>query len=414
MARIPEVEIERLKSGVSLVRLVEGLGREAGRSAAADQVGALPLPRGRPRRRALSVTPAKNLFHCFGCGAAGGPIDWVMKRQGVSFRHAIELLRDGSRCGPSQPGRPAPVKTTTVRRLSAAGEAWTPTIRRCCSSNQVVGYYHETLKHSPEALAYLQARGLVHGELIERFRLGYADRTLGLRLPEKTRKAGAEVRARLEAIGLYRASGHEHFTGSLVVPVMDERGDVKEVYGRKIGSSLRAGTPLHLYLPGPHRGVWNVEGIAASRGEVILAEALIDAMTFWCARLPERHCRLWRERLHRRPPGRLPALRRQARADRLRPRRRRRSKAAAELAAAADRRGPGGPTRIEVPQGHGRQRLCAEGEAREDKSLGVLIRKAMWLGQGKAPQGASGRPHQRAGRRTGGGAGRSWDLPLSN
>ena len=42
------------------------------------------------------ITPAKNLWHCFGCGAAGGPIDWVMKKTGVSFRHAVELLRDGS------------------------------------------------------------------------------------------------------------------------------------------------------------------------------------------------------------------------------------------------------------------------------------------------------------------------------
>src|SRR5690606_32142861 len=38
-----------------------------------------------------------------------------------------------------------------------------------------------------------------------------------------------------------------------------------------------------LYLPGPHRGVWNLPGLAASGGEAILTEALIDAMTFWCA-----------------------------------------------------------------------------------------------------------------------------------
>ena len=43
----------------------------------------------------LVVTPAKNLWHCFGSGAGGGPIDWVMKKNGVSFRHAVELLREG-------------------------------------------------------------------------------------------------------------------------------------------------------------------------------------------------------------------------------------------------------------------------------------------------------------------------------
>jgi DNA primase len=64
--------------------------------------------------------------------------------------------------------------------------------------------------------------------------------------------------------------------------VMDESGRVVEVYGRKLLDNLRAGTPKHLYLPGPHAGVWNAPALEASR-EIILCEALIDAMTFWCA-----------------------------------------------------------------------------------------------------------------------------------
>src|SRR6185436_853039 len=51
--------------------------------------------------------------------------------------------------------------------------------------------------------------------------------------------------------------------------------------GRKVGR-VRAGIPLHLYLPGPHRGVFNVEALRESKA-VILCEALIDAVTFWCA-----------------------------------------------------------------------------------------------------------------------------------
>ena len=138
------------------------------------------------------------------------------------------------------------------------------------------------MKQSPEALAYLQSRGLNHPELIERFQLGFANRTLGLRLPETNRKAGAAIRTRLQSLGLLRDSGHEHFNGSLVIPVLDAQGDVLEIYGRKITPNLRSGTPLHLYLPGPHRGLWNVDALAASK-EIILCEALLDAMTFWCA-----------------------------------------------------------------------------------------------------------------------------------
>ncbi len=54
-----------------------------------------------------------------------------------------------------------------------------------------------------------------------------------------------------------------------------------EVYGRKLDWDPRTGQPAHLYLPGPHRGVWNEEGLTG--GEVILCESLIDALSFWCA-----------------------------------------------------------------------------------------------------------------------------------
>ena len=143
----------------------------------------------------------------------------------------------------------------------------------------MVDYYHATLKQSPDALAYLKQRGLDNPELIDHFQLGYANRTLGYRLPEKNRKAGAEIKSRLQSLGVLRESGHEHFNGSLVVPIVND-GRVLEMYGRKIRDNLREGTAYHLYLPGAHAGVWNIEALQASR-EIILCEALIDALTFW-------------------------------------------------------------------------------------------------------------------------------------
>jgi DNA primase len=138
------------------------------------------------------------------------------------------------------------------------------------------------LKQSPEALAYLEKRGIADHEAIERFKLGFANRTLGYRLPTKNRKEGSAIRGQLQRVGLYRSSGHEHFTGSLVIPVIDAQGRITEVYGRKINHQLRKGTPLHLYLPGPHQGVWNEAALQASK-EIILCESLIDALSFWCA-----------------------------------------------------------------------------------------------------------------------------------
>ena len=376
MARIPEVEIERLKAEVSLARLVEASGITLEKRGG-DLVCRCPFHE--EDTASFVVTPAKNLFHCFGCGEAGGPIDWVMKREKVSFRHAVELLKDGAPA-PTTPADLSP-SDSPVRRSGRLA----PPVRLDADDqallDQVVGYYHETLKSAPEALAYLQARGL-DGSLIERFRLGYANRTLGLRLPEKTRKAGAEIRARLEAIGVYRESGHEHFNGSLIVPVTDEAGKVREVYGRKIRNDLRPGTPSHLYLPGPHRGVWNIEGVAGSKGEVILAESLIDAMTFWSAGyrnvtaaygtngFTEDHLAAFQrygvERVliafDRDEPGERAA---QALAERL---------MAAGLTC----------FRIQFPKGMDANAYALK-VAPASKSLGVLIRKAQWLGQGKPP-----------------------------
>jgi len=273
MARIPEHEIARLKAEVSVERLVEASGIEL-KTAGKDRLGKCPFHA--DDTASLVVTPAKNLWHCFGCGAGGGPIDWVMKKNGVSFRHAVELLKDGVSSLAAGDGA---IKRTTVRVLDAPV---TVAADDQALLNQVIDYYHTCLKYSPEALAYLEARGLAHSEAVDTFKLGFANRTLGLRLPEKNRQAGAAIRTRLQEIGLYRASGHEHFNGSLIVPVRDEQGNVTEVYGRKITAGLRPGTPLHLYLPGPHRGVWNIAALHTSK-EIILCEALIDALTFWCA-----------------------------------------------------------------------------------------------------------------------------------
>src|SRR5690606_7897180 len=83
---------------------------------------------------------------------------------------------------------------------------------------QIVGFYHDALKQAPEVQAYLDKRGLLHPELIDTFRLGYANRTLGYRLPSMDSQAGKAVRGQLQRLGVLRSSGHEHFRGSLVIP----------------------------------------------------------------------------------------------------------------------------------------------------------------------------------------------------
>jgi DNA primase catalytic core len=274
VARIPEAEIERLKAEVSLVSLAESAGL-ALRKTGSDLSGCCPFHE--DDTPSLVISPGKNLWHCLGaCQAGGSVIDWVMRAEGVSFRHAVELLRDGmpaiAPAGKS-PGRSTARRLASPLQITAADHELL---------GQVTDYYHRVLKESPDALGYLARRKISHPEAIDTFRLGYADRSLGLRLPGKRRKDGAEIRGRLTRLGIFRASGHEHLAGSLIVPVFGEHGTVTELYGRKIRDDLRPGTPAHLYLPGPHRGVWNLDALAAS-DEIIVCESLIDALTFWCA-----------------------------------------------------------------------------------------------------------------------------------
>ncbi len=148
---------------------------------------------------------------------------------------------------------------------------------------QVVAYYRDTLKENADALAYLRKRGITHAQAVEHFHIGFSDRSLGLKLPGKETKAGAAVRSRLQTLGLFRASGHEHFRGSLTfpIPAADGSGCIANIYGRKIlDGHLRKGTALHTHLNEKHPGVWNVDALAGAE-EVVLCSSLWDALTFW-------------------------------------------------------------------------------------------------------------------------------------
>ena len=268
MPRYSDDELDDLKRNVDLVALIRSRGIELRPQGQGNLVGLCPFHA--EKTPSFGVSPAKKLWHCLGCGAAGNAIQFVQKFDKLSFRHAVELLKSQS---PAlyQPGGadakklPAPVAFDADDRTLV---------------QQVTEYYHKVLKESPPALDYLKKRGL-NAEAIAHFQIGYADRTLGLRLPAMETKAGAGIRQRLQKLGLYRKSGHEHFNGCVVFPLRDERGQVIGFYGRKIYNNLRPGTAYHLYLPGPHRGLFNPACLMSK--EVILCEAVIDAVTFWCA-----------------------------------------------------------------------------------------------------------------------------------
>ncbi|MGO8934101.1 MAG: CHC2 zinc finger domain-containing protein [Terracidiphilus sp.] len=375
MARIPDQVVERLKTDIAVQRLAEARGVTF-KKHGSDLIGRCPFHD--DKTPSLVVTPTKNLWHCLGaCQAGGTVIDWVIKAEGISFRHAVELLQNDYQPLAASSGVP-PAKHSTVKKLPMPIAADAEDAKLL---TQVIEYYHETLLASPEALGYLNRRGIGSDDAIKTFKLGFANRTLGYRLPEKTRVDGAEIRGRLQRLGVLRDTGHEHFNGSVVMPIIAPSGDITEVYGRKITEGLRPGTPNHLYLPGAHRGVWN-ESALADNQEIILCEALIDALTFWCAGyrnvtasygiegFTADHLAAFKTHGTKRV---LIAYDRDEAGDRAA------EKLGSQLTAAGL-----DAYRIQFPKGMDANEYALK-VTPAAKSLGLVIRKAQWLGKGEAP-----------------------------
>jgi DNA primase len=376
MARIPDQVVERLKTDISVQRLAEARGVTF-KKHGSDLIGRCPFHD--DKTPSLVVSPAKNLWHCLGaCQSGGTVIDWVMKSEGVSFRHAVELLQNDYQPLVASSAGVLPAKHSTVKKLTMPIAADAEDAKLLA---QVIEYYHETLLESPEALEYLKRRGIGSDEAIKTFKLGFANRTLGYRLPEKNRVEGAAIRGQLQRLGVLRESGHEHFNGSVVIPIIGPSGEVTEIYGRKITEGLRPGTPNHLYLPGPHRGVWNEVALAESK-EIILCEALIDALTFWCAGyrnvtasygiegFTADHLAAFKQHSTERV---LIAYDRDEAGDRAA------EKLSSQLIAAGL-----DAYRIQFPKGMDANEYALK-VTPAAKSLGLVIRKAQWLGRGEAP-----------------------------
>jgi len=229
----------------------------------------------------LEVDPQLGTWTCVTCNQRGADaIAWAIRTEGVSRRHAIELLRAGAplhgkALRREHGGRGSGVvKTSTVRSLAVAFNTTDDTTLL----DAVADHYHRSLLDDHPALARLARCGLDSAAMVARFRLGLANRTLGLRLPQKNRRAGAEIRVRLQGLGVLRSSGHEALGGTIVVPLVDATGRVVQLCGLEIADGLaRPRVWLRddrhgLLDPGPCRS-----------GELVVTASVIDALAIWAA-----------------------------------------------------------------------------------------------------------------------------------
>jgi DNA primase catalytic core len=278
MPRIPQPDLDRIKQGVPLVDLAAERGVVLS-GQGTNLVGRCPFHD--DRTPSLVIDPVQNLWNCLGaCQQGGDAIRWVEVAEGVGFVEAVARLRAWLDGVPAAPA--AALAGPRLRAAPAAPTAdATDLLRRV-----VLEHYPSRLVSGSPGAVYLERRGLTDRALWARFHLGVADRTLdaGLGLSGSSRAAQTQARAALQAVGLVRATGHEHLRGCVTIPITDAAGAVVGCYGRRIEAQDHI---RHLYLPGPHRGVWNEAGVAAATrptgswepGTVILCEALIDALS---------------------------------------------------------------------------------------------------------------------------------------
>lgn len=181
----------------------------------------------------FSVAPAKQFYHCFGCGAHGTAISFLMEYNGMGFRDAVEELAES--VGMSLPVEANREESLEKARVSASlGEIMSAAMQ----------FYRRELKVAPKAIEYLKGRGLT-GEIAARFGLGYAPEDWqGLKGAVEDYTASA-----LKECGLVIDSDegrrYDRFRDRVMFPILDQRGNVIGFGGRVIGQ----GEPKYLNSP---------------------------------------------------------------------------------------------------------------------------------------------------------------------
>lgn len=254
---IPENEIERVKSNVSLADVIRRRGVELKRKG--KQLWGL-CPFHAEDEPSFAVDERKGLWNCLGkCQTGGDVFSFVMKADGINFKKAFELLAENQPSKvPTRKEKPIESETT------GTGETTKSEIEYL---EKAAAYYHKSLLKNEKAIAYLQSRGITP-EAMRVFRLGFVDGTL-------KNKLNPDGKKNLESLGLLNERGNETLFGSVVFPLVDANtNQVVSLYARHIEKRQ------HLYLSGKRRGVFNPAG-AKETDEIILTESVIDALALW-------------------------------------------------------------------------------------------------------------------------------------
>ena len=173
----------------------------------------------------FTVSPSKQFYHCFGCGAHGSAIGFLMQHAGIGFVEAVEDLASsvGLQVPQEERNRAERAKKAPLTELMA----------------RAMMFYREQLKASPKAVDYLKNRGLT-GEIAAKFGLGYApDGWQGLQQVFPDYNDAALVECGLVIVN-EAGRRYDRFRDRVMFPIQDQRGNVIGFGGRVIGDSKEA------------------------------------------------------------------------------------------------------------------------------------------------------------------------------
>jgi len=234
----------------------------------------------------FTVSASKQFYHCFGCGAHGTAIGFVMEYSGLGFVDAVKQLAQGA-------GMQVPeVRSEAEQRKGEAGEDLHAMLLAAAQ------FYRARLKEAPHAIDYLKKRGL-SGEIAKRFGVGYAPggwQNLAAAFPDYTSKA-------LVAAGLVKASDegrrYDVFRDRIMFPIVDVRGNVIGFGGRILegggadparegAADTAAGRGSPKYLNSPETpifekgrelyGLYQARRAIRDAGRVVVVEGYMDVV----------------------------------------------------------------------------------------------------------------------------------------
>ncbi|MGB7453822.1 MAG: DNA primase [Lysobacterales bacterium] len=214
---IPDSFIEELLARSDIVELIE---RRVPLKRAGSEFQAC-CPFHDEKTPSFTVSPKKQFYHCFGCGAHGSVIGFLMQYEGLEFRDAVEEL-----------ARASGLEVPSSGRQQQRPDIGLYDILQDCSK-----FYVEELRKHPEAVEYLKGRGL-SGEICRDFDIGYAPagwHELISRLGTDNKKLDLLKQAGMLSEG--NRGQYDKFRNRIMFPIHDRRGRVIAFGGRDLSDA---------------------------------------------------------------------------------------------------------------------------------------------------------------------------------